>query len=67
VAFTFTLGGESGAIATITLPGAVPDQFIGVTDISSNTYRIMSISATSMVLRSGTASQTVHQFKFVAQ
>jgi hypothetical protein len=67
VAFTFTLGGESGAIGTITLPGAVPDQFIGVTDISSNTYRIMSISATSMVLRSGTAAQTVHQFKFVAQ
>jgi PKD repeat protein len=67
VPFTFTLGGESGAIATITIPGAVPDQFIGVTDISSNTYRIMSISANAMVLRSGTAAQTVHQFKFVAQ
>jgi hypothetical protein len=67
VAFTFTLGGESGAVATITLPGAVPDQFIGVTDISSNTYRIMSISANAMVLRSGTAAQTVHQFKLVAQ
>lgn len=67
VSFAFTLGGESGAIATITLPGAVPDQFIGVTDISSNTYRIMSISANALVLRSGTSAQTVHQFKFVAQ
>lgn len=67
VPFTFTLGGESGAIATITLPGAIPSQFIGVTDISSNNYRIMSLSATEMVLRSGTAAETVHQFKFVAQ
>lgn len=67
VPFTFTLGGSSGAVATITLPGAIPAQFIGVTDISSNNYRIMSISATSMVLRSGTATETVHQFKLVAQ
>lgn len=54
-------------IASITLPGAVPTNFIGVTDISSNNYRIISISATAMVLRSGTAAETVHQFKFVAQ
>jgi hypothetical protein len=45
----------------------VPAQFIGVTDVSSNNYRIMSISANSMVLRSGTPSEAVHQFKFIAQ
>lgn len=69
VAFTFAPGVATGAagIATITLPGTVPNQFIGVTDISSNNFRIISISATAMVLRSGTPSETVHQFKFVAQ
>lgn len=68
VNYTFTLGGAAGAIATITLPGStVPNNFIGVTDVSSNNYRIMSISATAMVLRSGTPSEAVHQFKFIAQ
>lgn len=67
VPFTFTLGGAAGAVATITLPGAVPTQFIGVTDVSSNTYRIMSISANAMVLRSGTPTEAVHQFKMIAQ
>lgn len=68
VTYTFTPGGSGGAgLATITLPGAVPAQFIGVTDVSSNMYRIISITATTMVLRSGTPSETVHQFKFVAQ
>jgi hypothetical protein len=67
VGFTFILGGAAGAIATITLPGTVPTNFIGVTDVSSNNYRVMSISSTSMVLRSGTSSETVHQFKFIAQ
>jgi hypothetical protein len=69
VSFTFSPGVPAGAagIASISLPGAVPAQFIGVTDISSNNYRIISISATAMVLRSGTTAETVHQFKFVAQ
>jgi len=69
VSFTFEPGVAAGSagLATITLPGAIPTQFIGVTDISSNNYRIISISATAMVLRSGTAAQTVHQFKFIAQ
>lgn len=69
VSFTFEPGVPAGAagIATITLPGAVPTQFIGVTDVSSNYYRIISISSTAMVLRSGTTAQTVHQFKFIAQ
>lgn len=68
LAYTFTPGVTAGAgIATITLPGAVPANFIGVTDISSNFYRIISISATAMVLRSGTTTETVHQFKFIAQ
>jgi hypothetical protein len=68
VTYTFTPGTSAGAgIATITLPGAVPTNFIGVTDIASNNYRIISISATAMVLRSGTATETVHQFKFIPQ
>ena len=68
VSFTFAPGTPAGAgLATITLPGAVPTNFIGVTDISSNNYRIISISTTAMVLRSGTAAETVHQFKFIAQ
>jgi PKD repeat protein len=69
VSYTFAPGVAAGAagIATISLPGTVPNQFIGVTDISSNNFRIISISATAMVLRSGTPSETVHQFKFIAQ
>lgn len=69
LAFSFdprTPAGGAG-IASITLPGAVPVNFIGVTDISSNNYRIISITPTAMVLRSGTPAETVHQFKFVAQ
>lgn len=55
-------------IASITLPGVTPPtNFIGVTDVSSNNYRIISISATAMTLRSGTTTETVHQFKFIAQ
>jgi len=68
LSFTFAPGTTAGAgIATITLPTPVPTNFIGVTDISSNNYRIISISANAMVLRSGTATETVHQFKFIAQ
>ncbi|HTD93252.1 MAG TPA: hypothetical protein VK644_05555 [Chitinophagaceae bacterium] len=69
VSFQFSPNVPAGAagIASITLPGAIPAQFIGVTDISSNNYRIISISDNAMVLRSGTPSETVHQFKFVAQ
>lgn len=68
LSYTFTPGVTAGAgIATITLPGAVPANFIGVTDVSSNFYRIISISATSLVLRSGTTTETVHQFKFIPQ
>jgi hypothetical protein len=67
VDYTFEPGTSGGAgLATIRLTGAVPAQFIGVTDISSNVYRIISISANAMVLRSGTPGQTVHQFRFVA-
>lgn len=67
--FVFNPGVASGSagIASITLAPIVPLRFIGVTDVSSNNYRIISISSTAMVLRSGTASETVHQFKFVAQ
>jgi PKD repeat protein len=67
VAFTFAPGATGAGIATITLPGAVLPYFIGVTDVSSNNYRIISISPTAMVLRSGTSTETVHQFKFIAQ
>jgi len=66
-AFTFVPGATGAGIATITLAGAVPAHFIGVTDVSSNNYRIISISPGALVLRSGTASEAVHQFKFIAQ
>lgn len=68
VSFTFSPSVSAGAgIAGITLPGPVLPYFIGVTDVSSNNYRIISISPTTMVLRSGTTTETVHQFKFIAQ
>lgn len=68
LSYTFTPGTSGGAgIATITLPTPVPTNFIGVTDIASNNYRIISISTTAMVLRSGTSTETVHQMKFIAQ
>jgi len=66
-AYTFAPGATGAGVASITIAGAVPDHFIGVTDVSSNHYRIISISAGAMVLRSGTSSETVHQFKFIAQ
>ena len=66
--FTFAPSATGAGIASIQLSGgAPPARFIGVTDVSSNNYRIISISSTAMVLRSGTTSETVHQFKFVAQ
>jgi hypothetical protein len=66
-AFTFdpSVPAGSAGVASITLSGNVPDRFIGVTDIASNHYRIISISSTSLVLRAGTASETVDQFKFI--
>jgi PKD repeat protein len=68
VDFTFLPTVSAGAgIAGIQLTGTPPARFIGVTDVSSNNYRIISITPTTMVLRSGTPSETVHQFKFIAQ
>lgn len=63
--FSTTVQGEG--IATITIPGSPPDRFIGVTDVSSNNYRIISITETALVLRSGTTAETVHQMRFVAE
>jgi hypothetical protein len=66
--FTFSSTVDGAGIATITLPGGTPpNRFIGVTDVSSNNFRIISISPTAMVLRSGKKNETVHQFKFIAQ
>ncbi|MBC7902025.1 MAG: hypothetical protein H7Y27_01320 [Gemmatimonadaceae bacterium] len=69
VAFTFAPGVAAGSagIATLSLAAPVPTNFIGVTDVSSNNYRIISITSSAMVLRSGTSAETVHQFKFIAQ
>lgn len=64
-AFTFSTTVQGAGIATITIPGAAPDRFIGITDPSSNNYRIISISTTEMVLRSGKSTETVHQMRFV--
>jgi hypothetical protein len=66
ISFSTIVDGEG--IATITIPGAnPPDKFIGVTDIPSNNFRVISITATTMVLRAGTKDGTVFQFKFIAQ
>jgi PKD repeat protein len=69
ISYTFDPSVPAGAagIASITISGTPPTNFIGVTDVSSNNYRIISISEDEMVLRSGTPAETVHQFKFVAQ
>lgn len=63
--FTFSTTVAGAGIATITIAGNVPDRFIGVTDVTSNNYRIISISATEMILRSGKSNETVHQMRFV--
>jgi PKD repeat protein len=66
--YTFSPSVSGGAgIAGIQITGTPPTNFIGVTDVSSNNYRIISITPTTMVLRSGTPSETVHQFKMIAQ
>jgi hypothetical protein len=68
VDYTFLPTVSAGqGIAGIQLTGTPPTRFIGVTDVSSNNYRIISITPTTMVLRSGTPTETVHQFKFIAQ
>ena len=66
--FVFTPTADGAGIATITLPGFNPPaRFIGTTDVTSNNYRIISISATNMVLRAGKKDETTFQFKFIAQ
>lgn len=65
VSFTFSTVVAGAGVATITLPGAPIPNFIGVTDISSNNFRIISISANEMILRSGKATEVVHQMRFV--
>ena len=67
VSFTYSTVVAGAGLATITLPGTPPDMFIGVTDVSSNNYRIISITDTELILRSGKANETVHQFRFVAK
>ncbi len=67
VAYTYgpTTGGVAG-LATITLPGVPPANFIGTTDVpNENVYRIIDISATKLTLRAGNGSGTVFQFKFI--
>ena len=66
ITFSTIVDGEG--VATITIPDANPPaKFIGVTDIPSNNFRIISITATTMVLRAGKKDGTVFQFKFIAQ
>lgn len=67
---TFTFGATTGGvagIATITLPGTPLPNFIGTTDVPENIYRIIEISPTRMILRAGSGSGVVFQFKMVAQ
>lgn len=65
--FNYSTVVAGAGLATITLPGAPPSVFIGVTDVTSNNYRIISITDTELVLRGGKANETVFQFRFVAQ
>lgn len=64
-AFTFSTAVQGAGIATITIPDTPPNRFIGVTDVSSNNYRIISITANEMVLRSGKTTEAVHTMRFV--
>lgn len=64
---TITPAGGAG-IATITLPaGTPPTLFIGTTDVPGNVYRILSISATTLVLRGGAGLDPTFTYKFVAK
>ena len=66
--FTFSPTADGAGIATITIPGFTPPtRFIGTTDVTSNNYRIISITSTTMVLRAGKKNETTFQFKFIAQ
>jgi PKD repeat protein len=65
--FGAVVGGVDG-VAQIQLPGAPPAMFIGTTDVpTENLYRIIEITPSRMVLRAGTGSGVVFQFKFVRQ
>jgi PKD repeat protein len=69
IAYTFgaTTGGVAG-LATLQLPSAPPNIFIGTTDVpAENVYRIIEISANKMLLRAGNGTSTVFQFKFIPQ
>jgi PKD repeat protein len=73
IGFTYTLlPAGAGAIASIQLNAKTPAAFIGTIDgIDDNYYRLLSISASSMVIRGGNPSggvgNTVFQYKFVAK
>jgi len=70
VSFTYseTVAVGRAGIATITLSGAPPTNFIGVTDVpAENVYRIISISPTSLVLRAGDGSGNVNQLKMIPE
>ena len=65
--FAATTGGVAG-LATITIPGAPPTVFIGTTDVpAENVYRIIDITPSKMTLRAGNGTNTIFQFKFIAQ
>jgi PKD repeat protein len=66
-AFTFSTAVEGAGLATITIPNTPPNRFIGVTDVSSNNYRIISIKANELVLRSGKVNETLHTMRFVTK
>lgn len=67
----FTMGNVTGGfagLAALNLQANNPDQWIGVFDRGpENVYRILEISSTRLLLRSGNGSGVVHTMKFVAK
>jgi hypothetical protein len=65
----FTFGGVVGSVAgvaQVSLAANNPAQWIGIFDRApENVYRIISISANKMTLRSGNGTGVVHDMKFV--
>jgi hypothetical protein len=68
---SYTFGAvTSGAagLAQIQLPQTPPAVFIGTTDVPvENVYRVIDITPNKLILRAGTGSGVVFQFRLIPQ